>query len=159
MRNYADSHPRGLFDASWLSEHNLKICKALILSIYPIFISFAEDQDRHKSSKKEPCHLFIKQRHKHKVPTPIDHGINEMRKSWTGRSSHSVCGTRGICPKSFRLVNTYTRRIPTFFTTSALYFRACSRSTSYMKSKYDLSKWWTRTYPSSPPEAYAVPAG
>lgn len=34
-----------------LSERNLKICKALILSIYPIFISFAEDQDRHKSSK------------------------------------------------------------------------------------------------------------
>jgi hypothetical protein len=35
-----------------------------------------------------------------------------------GRSSHSVCGTWGICPKSFRLVNTCTRRIPTFFTTS-----------------------------------------
>lgn len=31
----------------------------------------------------------------------FDHGINEMRKSWTGRSSHSVCGTWGICPKVF----------------------------------------------------------
>lgn len=96
----------------------------------------------------EACHLFSRQKPiTQNLPTPVDHGINETRKSRHRKSSSPHPDSREKPSTSFCPHNTYTQQIlgTSKELKETLHFRSCSRSTSYMKSKYGLSKWCTRT--------------